>query len=232
MGEVKAWGLGYAFDKPPASGVCQGNTPSGTVGSVFGDPTRHEDGSIKMDMEAQVWRKMPRPGQQDMFLGYWKESVPEPKDLARANQLTGYMLKLADGNDWLIPVVKIFSESDGTHRSNLPAYLDVDDEGKPVAGSVMPIYAHLEELTAPFAEQMFSDKVDDSSITKEDIDLAARTLLQTNYVVDLIEIAAIHLLSYHEQSHQIVSLSIDWPGYLRWKETLKKKEPSLATVGG
>lgn len=228
--EVKTLGLGYAFENAPQSGVCHNNTPTKSQGSVFGDKTRHGDGQIKMDMENQVWRKMPRPGQEDVYIGYWRDSPPGPDDLKRSNQLGGYLLKLADGRQWMIPVVRLFDETAGELRSNLPSYIDVDDSGNPKPGQVVPLYAHLWDLTAPFAEQMLSDSANE--VANEDIYKAARTLLQANYVVDMIEIAQAKVLTNEQMAHNIVAVAVDWPTYLRWKEVSKKKTPSLVTASG
>jgi hypothetical protein len=228
--DVKTWGLSYAFERTPQSGVCRNNTPSGTAGSIFADPSRHADGIVKMDMAAQVWRKMPRPGQQDMDVGYFKDSPPGPEDLKRANQLSGYLWKLADGQQWLVPTVRMFDESSATLVSTLPSYIDIDDNGKPIRGQVMPLYAHLWELTAPFAEQMLSDE-GGPDVSDEDITLAARSLLQVNDVVDLVEMVQLRLLSTEQNAHNIVALAVDWPTYLKWAEVSKKKTPSLVTAG-
>jgi hypothetical protein len=228
--DVKAWGLSYAFEQPPESRVCHNNTPTKTAGIVFADGKRQEPGNVKMDMENQVWRKMPRPGQQDIYVGYWKESPPGPGDLARANQLSGYSLRLADGSEWLVPVVRLFDEASGQPRSNLPSYLDIDENGKTIPGQVMPLYAHLWDLTAPFAEQMMSEG--GPEVSRDDIYQAARTLLQVNYVVDMIEIVQAHLLTTEQLAHNIVAVAVDWPTYLRWREVSKKKTPSPVTVAG
>lgn len=228
--DVKAWGLGYAFENSPQSGTCANLTPTQTAGQVFGDAARHDEGRIKMDMEAQTWRKMPRPGQDDVYIGYWKDAPPGPQDLARANQLGGYLVQLADGNQWQVPVVRMFDEASGQPRSNLPSYLDVDEDGKPIPGQVIPLYAHLWDLTAPFAEQMLSDG--GPEVSTDDIYQAAKTLLQVNYVVDMIEIVQAHLLTTEQLAHNIVAVAVDWPTYLKWREVSKKKIPSPAIVAG
>lgn len=228
--DIKTWCLGYAFESAVRGGICQNNTPTKTQGTIFADPGRHDEGRIKMDMDAQVWRKMPRPGQEDVYIGYWKDSPPGPDDLKRANQLGGYQLKLADGKQWLIPVVRLFDEAAGELRSNLPSYIDVDDNGNPKPGQVVPLYAHLEDLTAPFAEAMISSP--DTNFEDVDIYRAARVLLQVNYVVDMIEIAQAKVLTDEQMAHSIIAAAIDWPSYLRWQKVSKKKEPSLVTASG
>jgi len=230
--DVKAWGLSYAFETPPVTCVCHAHTPTGSTGVVFADPSRHDDGRVKMDMENQAWRKMKRPGEPDVFVGYWKDAPPTPLDLARKNQLGGYLVSLADGARWLCPVVRYFDESAVELRTNLPSYLDVDDKGELVPGQVLPLYAHLWNLTAPFAEQMLADDEGGPEVNKADINKAAQALLQTNYVIGANEIAHGHFLTTEQMTHNIVAIAVDWPTYLKWQEVSKKKTPSPVTAAG
>lgn len=229
MDDVRAWGLGYAFEASPHSCNCIANTPTGGSGMLFADKGRHEDGRVKMDMEAQEWRKMPRPGQEDIHIGFWKDHRPGPDDLRRASQLSGYRIPLADGKQWLVPTVRYFDESVGELRSNLPSYIDVDENGSPVVGQVMPLYAHLWDITAPFVEQMLSDEGGPDT-TVEEIRQTAKVLLQANYVMDWIEIAQSQILTTEQLAHNIVAVAVDWPTYLNWRETLKKSA-SPVTAG-
>lgn len=222
--DAKEWGLGYAFEREPLSCACMANTPTGGSGVVFADARRHEEGGIKMDMAEQVWRKMPRPGQPELYVGYWKEATPEPIDLARSQQLIGYKVQLADGNRWEVPVVRSFDIGSESLQSNLPSYLDVDESGKLVPGQTIPLYAHLWELTAKFAEQMLADQFNGPEVTIEDIRDAAKRLLQVNYVVDAVEIACIHLLTTEQLAHNIVAVAIDWPTYCQWKTICDQKK--------
>jgi len=224
LAEAAAWGLGYAFEREPLSCACMANTPTGGAGVVFADPRRHADGGIKMDMDAQVWRKMPAAKHPELYIGYWKDAVPEPVDLARKNQLLGYKVELADGNRWEVPVVRSFDMGAEALQSNLPSYLDVDDNGNLVPGQVMPLYAHLWELTTPFAEQMLADQYSGPEVTVEEIRAAACRLLQVNYVVSAAEIAVIHLLTTEQLAHNIVAVAIDWPTYCQWRETCVQKK--------
>ena len=232
LAEAAAWGLGYAFEREPLSCACMANTPTGGAGVVFADPRRHADGGIKMDMDAQVWRKMPAAKHPELYIGYWKDAVPEPVDLARTQQLSGYSLRLADGNSWIVPTVRLFDESAGVLRTNLPCYIDIDEAGKPVNGQPLSAYSHLWDLTAPFAEEMLADGESPREATQEEIENTARTLLQTNYVVDWPEIAAAHVLTNQQMAHNIVAVAVDWPTYLRWREVSKKKTPSPVISDG
>jgi hypothetical protein len=230
--DLKSWGLSYAFEAGVQSCVCQNNTPTKSSGIVFGEVARHGDGRVKMDMEAQEWRKMSRPGQEDVYIGYWKDAPPRPADLARKNQLGGYTVPLADGHKWLCPLVRYFDEGAGELKTNLPSYLEVDDAGELVPGQVIPLYAHLWELTAPFVEQMLSDTEEGPEVSRSEINKAAQALLQTNYVIGANEIAHGHFLTTEQMTHNIVAVSIDWPTYLKWREVSKKKAPSLVTASG
>lgn len=232
LDDVKAWGLSYAFESKPVTCPCHMNTPSGGAGVVFGEQSRHGDGRVKMNLDAQEWRKMKRPGGPDVFLGYWKDAPPKPLDLARKNQLGGYLVSLADDTKWLCPVVRYFDESSAELRTNLPSYLDVDENGELVPGQVLPLYSHLWDLTGPFAEQMLADDEGGSDVSKAEINKSAQALLQTNYVIGSNEIAHGRFLTTEQMTHNIVAVAVDWPTYLKWREISKKKTPSLVTADG
>lgn len=226
------WGLGYAFEGVPLSREIHNKTPSGGAGILFADPKRQAEGSVKCDMDAQEWRKMPRPGQSDIYIGYWKDAPPTPEDLARKNQLGGYSIPLADDKRWNIPLVRMFDEAAGQLKSNLPCYIDLDESGKPVNGQPLAAYAHLWELTAPYAEQMMAEGEEAEDTTQEDIQNAARTILQVNYLVDWPELAVARVLTNQQMAHNVVAVAVDWPTYLKWREVSKKKTPSLVTAAG
>ena len=238
MHDVKAWGIGYAFENPPQGLQCANLTPTGSAGYIFADKTRHGEGRVKMDMEAQTWRKMPRPGQDDIYLGYWKDSPPGPDDVARATQLSGYSLKMQDGRQWLCPLVRFFDKASEQVVSGLPTKMALDASGEVTAGEVVDRYQYLYDAMDQYATAMQADRLiqllEDQSLSQ--VCKAARTLLQTNYVIDLPEIEALGLwqLARDEcmDAVRIIVAAIDFANYHEWDEASKKKTPSPAAAVG
>jgi hypothetical protein len=143
--ELKALGLAHVTDdgSPPHNGESAG--PDGKNGWLVADTTRLGPYQPAYRPDEQQWRKRPRrqgDDGPDIHVGYYRAAPPTPATLARAELLSGPQMKLADGNLWQVPLVRMVrsaSESDYA----LPRYVDVDDEGRPIAGAVIDRYCEL-----------------------------------------------------------------------------------------
>lgn len=97
------------------------NGPGGLRGVVVGAGDRWSTEEVKQRPEIE-WVKFPKPhAEKQAWLGWL--SLPKPQDLARAHQLPGETLTLADGEKWLVPIARDF-EGD----CKLPIAYDVDEE--------------------------------------------------------------------------------------------------------
>lgn len=236
--DAREWGLEYAFTSAIQSVTCMTHTPTSTAGQVFGDPARHDEGRIKMDLGTQEWVKMPAAKHGELYLGYWKDHKPTPEDLQRQSQLGGYYQVMLDGHRWLSPVVQLFDEAYERFNTALPARMALDDEGNVVPGDVAAEYIHLYELVKDYAAAMQSEKLFEyfAALSLDRVCNDAARLLQANYVVDLSEIVALGLWQINRDECQQASLmilgAIDYVNYVRWHEAAKKKTPSLVTAGG
>lgn len=194
-------GLGYAFTGSCASGQCNSNNPVGKAGCIFADRTRHVGREIGMYPDRQTWRKMPaREGRPELWLGYWSDAKPTPRDLLRANAPEGIVvLKLFDGQDWIIPAFTEFDETTHDGPCALPAALDYDEAGNLIDGKPVGEFAALWESIHPVALGLcFGTDGPDAAIrppTDEDIRVAAIKLLTAKYVVDIPELVALGALS-------------------------------------
>jgi hypothetical protein len=237
---VKAFGLGYAFEGRVQSGQCANHTPTGTAGTVFADPSRVPDGRVKMDMENQSWRKMPRPGQQDVYVGYWRDSKPGPEQLKRSKRVGGYEVTMVDGSRWTIPLVMHFEKTREELLSGLPTKMALDDNGDVVCGDVIDRYQFLFDAMSDYAAAMQAGKLIEllESLPLSRVCRDARTLLQANYVVDLPEIHALDIwqLSRADECMEAVAIllaAIDFATFNEWDSIKKKKEtPSPAAAVG
>lgn len=236
--DVTAWGLAYAFEAPPLSRVCHNNTPTGQAGVVFAEESRQEAGCVKMDMDGQEWELMVRPGQSDIYIGYWKDALPTAADLVRSNLIGGFRLRMRDGMEWLCPLVVSFDGTSESLGTPLPARFELNENGEPRAGAVVAEYAYLYELMSEHAGHMTAGTLekffDDMPMPKLCRDAAQ--LLQTNYVVGLSEIEALNLWQIRgddcREASTIVLSAIDYGTYSTWEQSTQKKTPSLAAVAG
>ena len=144
-----SWASATRFRAGVTHGVAMGNTPTGTAGSVFGDPTLHGERTVRIDMAEQLWEPIPKT---KLWVGMWTDARPTPAELAHTPQLAGYNARLGDGQEWTIPLVRRLDQATFQSVSNLPTYLKCDADGNWHRGPVVQQHAHLWEMTAPIAD--------------------------------------------------------------------------------
>lgn len=240
-GQIAALGLGYAFPKGVAAGICQGDTPTQSIGCVFADPARQGARSVKMDRSTQTWRRLPKS---DIWCGFWNDDPPRPADLARDPQLAGYTVKLAGGREWLVPLVRLYDPLQKTTRSRLPCAMECDDDGNWHRGPVVAQHAHLWDVTTPIAEAMLAqyaprEGAEPAAVDVADADIFAAivALLQANYVVGPGELSLMGALTSEPNTHAAVMAACDWVNFLGWHESLsgggdEKKSASPSAAPG
>ena len=136
-------GLGYALDHEHTMLVeCESASPSGATGYILGDNQVNSDTDIGYRRDVQEWRQF-----RNVWVGYYRESPPRPGLLARQETVRGYQITLADGNQWVVPLIR---QQDG--KSQLPHLMDVDEDGNWVRGSVVEKYRKLTEIASSFFE--------------------------------------------------------------------------------
>lgn len=88
--------------------ITKGKGPSGTPGVTVSleakPPGYHPD--------EQTWIEIPAAGGRlGYWLGWWKGKLPRPQDLARTEQLSGHVVTLGDGNEWLVPCARLMPQT-------------------------------------------------------------------------------------------------------------------------
>lgn len=228
---VRGWGLAYAFARSPAIRECQNATPSGSKGYLFADAKRLGDHQLRCDLEQQKWRRIPGRccGKQEIYIGYWRDAKPTPDDLARPEMLSGYRLKLADGNEWQIPVVRAFDEDTASAIPLLPTHYDLDEDGELTRGAVQESHRWLWELTEPAWNAMVSE----TEVSDQDMLSVAAKLMGANYAVDAVELVGmLGALSPQMSPSGIVSLALDYFTFKRWMDAKKKSVTLSPTDDG
>lgn len=215
--QLRAAGLGQAFDSNPFCRAVSGETPSGTPGLVVGDRRRMGDHPVKLLTAEQTWRKLPGL---EAHVGWYDAAPPTPADLVRPRTINSLSWPFADLNDWMIPLVRI-CDAAGECRCLLPTRYDLDDAGQLVAGDIIETYRWLWELTEPFWQAMVGEEEIDDQACLE----CAGALLRTNYYLDWREAGRLGLFGLEFGPAAMVALAVGAPTWKRWVDS-KKKTPS------
>lgn len=182
--------------------------------------------------EQQTWRKIPGS---DVWVGMVTTAPPSPADLVRDQVLPGHLVKLADGQEWLVPVARGRREEEGDLRwtMNLPTTpTTCDEDGKWVAGGVSVAYRPLWEIAERFWDEWYeADTTEQETILDfANLNDAALLALATNYRVTITEVVLLGLFD-SRCTVEILKAIIDWPVIEAW---VKKKADAagLNTAAG
>jgi hypothetical protein len=222
---VRSWGLGYALEREPA-------TRDTTHGTLFGDSKRLAGVPFRYDPDpkVQTWRRMVTlpEGSPEIWLGFDNDHRPTPADLIRSRVLPGFDVPMADGHTWTLPVVCRFDETTPEHRQSLlPAYFDLDANGRLVTGEVEEAYRWLWELTQPAWDAMVAD----GDVTNQEALAVLGGLISANYVANAMELIALRCLSRENSPAGLVALAIDYHTWNAWNNKQKKTKSTLANGG-
>ena len=125
---IETAGLTYALD-PNATVSRETTAGPGARGGIVVAHKGTEAGNVRYDPTGQTWRKI----SDGVYLGFDPANRPGPADLQRDEIIRGYPVTLADGNDWIIPLARIFPDgmaAKALPNGAIPQALGLDDEGK------------------------------------------------------------------------------------------------------
>jgi hypothetical protein len=206
--------LAYAFQSLPMHGVVEGRTPSGAAGTLMCDPARMGEWAMAFG-GGQVWRK--RPGDDCVWIGYWKDSPPTPHSLARAKRLAGDAVTLADGQAWQVPRFWWHAAEDG-FQLQLPRYYDLDDAGEWVYGDVDEAFADLKPVADRLLAGVYRTSDATPPLTTTELLAVAPQLLAVNYAVAPLECAMLKLFKRDGSLRRIAELAVDYDQAMAWLE--------------
>lgn len=188
---INRLGLTYACDgQSPMFARLEGRTPSGGVGTLIADEARLAGKTFGYLPADQDWRiaRVASDTAGAVYVGCYRDARPTPRELARREQLPGQLVKLADGQQWLVPRLRFF---DGEHgfRTAMPVLFDVDDAGQWMVGGMDEQYRELDAIAQRMLDGMLGGAVGSTSplTTGEALQLVTR-LLRQNYVVSAPEL--------------------------------------------
>lgn len=231
--DAAALGLGYAFEKPIDCTQVQ-NGPGGQHGIVCAQIDSYGEGQNGYHPDRQVWLPIPGgTGVSPVFVGHYKNQLPAADDLLRKQPLGGRVLELDDGQAWLCPVARSYSEEmAGDDLSiywhvQLPQRLELAADGRWTNGSVTKRYAALWELTEGWQRRQ-EGQATDADRQRFDyqgrID-AAVLCLQANYRLGRLEAHLLGLFN-DELINEILDCAIDAHTYI----SLIQKKMAMAAA--
>lgn len=237
QGGLSRWGLSYLVDDltgDPSSEVrlhargCTGI--EGVEGMVVGSSANWQVEEVKLH-DGIEWRKFPKSfiqGEDDSIrpsLGMVKgQPLPSPADLARAEQIPGKSITLADNRKWLIPNARVITEF-GSAVCNLKSSFDLDDEtGDWIRGQVLQPYRKIWDHANGYLNskmEAIANAEPGEMISWEIPDWQAMVVdaLQVNYRVSARELATLGVL-VTGLANDIARVLVDEDGW----ERIKKKE--------
>lgn len=221
--------LGLAFDHPPVMAECMGQGPDGKPGVTVADPNRVP--RIGVYLDEQHWEPVPAlEGEPKLYIGWSKKFPPTPQDLARESQVQGPRVKLADGNEWMVPSVWEWSADDATKSLTLPRAVKRSAEGSWVYGDVVPAYKAIWTAAQEYWQKLL-DTVSDGQSSYEWPPLFdfACELLRTNYSILPMDVSALTLFTSDNVAQRVCNAAIDWLTFVEWIE--KKSAAELAGAG-
>jgi hypothetical protein len=187
---VRSAGLAYTLDASSATAVGLQNGPGGTAGVlVTAAGAAQSDGPPKYDATCQRWVR--GPGGR-YHVGVRSDDRPGPYELARSRIYGDAPIKLADGNEWIIPrclgPVK-------DRPPTLPAMLDLAEDGETILVRDHPDFAKLLERVRRYWDYWIQTPGAAEPDSRERVQLAV-DLLALNYRVSIVEaVALLSLLS-------------------------------------
>lgn len=242
--EAAQLGLAYAFD----DGQSIDCTPvdhalDGQSGVVCAQQDTYSPGQCGYHKKSQTWRRVPPrcadaggaqadPG---IWVGYYTDAPPGPLDLARDKLLAGEAVSLQDGQPWIVPLARSYSErgegdqSELTWTVQLPQRLDLAADGKWTTSGVIGRYAALWELAEGWL------RVRDATASEADFSRfdfqgqidGAVLALSANYRLSRVEAALLGLFS-DELTKRVLDTLCDLETLLAWCKKKAMRESSIA----
>ena len=230
--ELATAGLGHAFAAQTAIASVAARGPDGGEGVVVADDaTLPNARRVGYYPDAQEWIDGGY-----YWVGVYREARPGPLELARPRAIAGSWLRLRDGNEWLVPIARQWTETDGEMdwRCPLPGRAKFH-RGSWQREGISERYAPLWEaacrwwdtLRAGIARQgEESEEAAELIVNFDGLMEAATTALAVNYRIGEAECGLLDLLDETEAA-EVMNVTVDWGTMREW---LKKKALSGSPV--
>lgn len=246
-------GLSYLPDAGFQACECT-NGPSGEPGVIvgFGDSSS----PVGYHPNKQRWRRIPAAGNSSdgtngilntgkvfqpgagAWVGACCDQPIAATEFARPSLLPGHAVELADGNKWIVPIARGFTEHEDSLSwlIALPTIVGLGDDGRWMTGGVVPKYAKLWATANKFWDVLQSEinagGDDDEPVTLQFDELqdAAVIALQANYAIGPAEVALLGLFDTTAAQRILLAL-VDWPTLEAFNKKKRASEALNSTAG-
>ena len=208
--DLAARGLAHALESPSFDRRDCLAGPGGQAGVVV---SAGLDG-VAYQPSAQHWEPMAGT---PLWVGWdTRGAPPSPDDLARATQLAGTPVCMADGNDWLCPIARAIVEEQNEPRwlCALPQRAALDACGQWQPGGAIARYAALWDTALAWWNARHGARAEGNTLRFDFPGLidAAVACLAANYRLSRCEVSALGLLD-DQVARRVLDVLVDWDVY-------------------
>ena len=202
------YGLGKLDDPPaPGPGYCHNDHGPDNGSGLVCELAPCEGGqanNVQRPIGELKWTPVWIPSEPGpvYWLGLDPLAPPTPEDLARAELVEGYALKLADGNRWIVPVAAPLALPQ--FHNALPKVLGMSASGE-LLRTIRPSFADVQARADQIFEWIYNDAPAPPLV---DQFLWASDVLALNYRVDRYLISALGLLE-ESMPERVLALHVD-----------------------
>jgi hypothetical protein len=232
MGQLLYYTEGdYSDDARAKTGIEPGNIehigvnggPDGKRGTVFGKSS--QGFVVQYDAGHQEWHDA-----NGYWIGFDKRHRPTPEVLQRKEIIGGKPLKLGDGNEWLIPQVRLINS-----ETQLPSVFRKDAHSGELVSDVCPEYLEMYERASEVFNSMCEGlaETEGDSFTMNDYWSFCCDCLALNYQVNEQAVSALGLLT-QQAIGAILRTAVDWDAFVQHLNDTaaeKKTEPTATPPG-
>lgn len=142
-GVIEKYGLQYAFDAEKAPNTIESVGPDGKRGLLV---SYAEPDELKYESEKQIWIPFGH-----LYVGAARDAMPTAEDIQRLQQVNGYMIPLADGYTWHVPLARelpkqiTFNTDGAVVQSPMERYADLCRDAERVFYHIKRDLGYLEE---------------------------------------------------------------------------------------
>lgn len=195
---------------PTFIGVASG--PDGECGSIVGVHRDNKPGGYYP--KDQTWQQI----DSCTWVGYWSDEPwpPKPEALQRKNIIDGTLVELADGNKWIVPVARKFTEVNGDISlvTLLPRKLRRDADGEWYFEGVNIRYQWLWDIAVWWFDQIIEMiNAGKTFLYADGMYDAAAKVLSANYRMSEGLASAMGIFDTSSAS-EILNALVDWNGYV------------------
>jgi hypothetical protein len=213
--DMLAAGLGHALrgeNDPTSTSLRAG--PGGTEGMLV---TSNDDDVTSYNPSTQTWAKGP-DGR--YWAGVINSRKPGPVSLMRKTVHAGNVVRLRDGNDWIIPhAIAPVPDS----RPSIPMLYGLGDDGKTITWQIAPEFRKLFED----AETVWEWMGDRKTMSIEEQMVIAIRALSVNYSVGVVEAIGLLRLLGESELVSVLRAITDADAYENWLECEEKKKRAI-----